>query len=485
MRRLVVAVSARDTPDVTLVRPTGATVEKQSPSYRLRELSAGRILTVDAPTPGTWRLRLRGIGPYAVHVGGNSELQFSRFEFAKLSGRAAHEALFPISGEPLDGQPATAVARVLGPVSSEEFRLVSATGSTLQRVELAKDHPDADPEDWVGSVTLPSEQFGIAVSGVDQNGYIFERRLPAKFRAQPVQVQADPAFSGAMRLGLLRLGATNVVKFNIRNIGTVEDDFDVVVIEPRGFVTRVEPSVLSVAGGATRTVEVDVTVPLTALEGACSPGTDCTDCGAGSGVSLCSDECRYAGDGECDDGGPNADYSYCDLGTDCADCGLRDTNLLCDTCALSRNGKCDEIALDHLVVPLTVAARSRNRTDVRNTESVAFAVTNCPACSFDETRPEFADCDSNRIDDACEICLHGAVVDVDGDGVLDSCDNCPDIANADQLDSNHDGIGDVCEETVGRVLPRGGCGSGACGAGGVGWVMFIVFGLASMKRRFE
>lgn len=485
LRRLVVAVSARDNPEATLVRPTGATIEKQNEGYRLRELNAGRILTVEAPTPGTWRLRLRGIGPYAVHVGGNSELQFSRFEFAKLSGRAAHEALFPISGEPLDGQPATAVARVLGAVSSEGFWLMSATGSTLERLELAKDHPDADPEDWVGSVTLPSEQFGIAVSGVDQNGYVFERRFPAKFRAQPVQVQADPGFSGALRLGLLRLGATNIVKFNVRNIGTVEDDFDVVVTEPHGFVTRVEPSVLSVAGGAARTVEVEVTVPSTALEGACSPGTDCTDCGAGSGVSLCSDECRYAGDGDCDDGGPNADYSYCDFGTDCTDCGSRDATLLCDVCSLSRNGRCDEIAQDHLIVQLTMTARSRNRTDVRNTESLAFAVTNCPACSFDETSPEFTDCDSSGIDDACEICLHAAVVDVDGDGVLDSCDNCPDIANADQRDSNGDGVGDACEDEIGRVPPRGGCGSGVCGAGGVGPLMTIMIGLALMRRRFE
>jgi carbonic anhydrase/acetyltransferase-like protein (isoleucine patch superfamily) len=34
--------------------------------------------------------------------------------------------------------------------------------------------------------------------------------------------------------------------------------------------------------------------------------------------------------------------------------------------------------------------------------------------------------------------------DQDGDGVLDSADNCPTVANADQLDSNNDGFGDAC-----------------------------------------
>ena len=38
---------------------------------------------------------------------------------------------------------------------------------------------------------------------------------------------------------------------------------------------------------------------------------------------LCSNSCQYANDGECDDGGPNSQYSLCDCGTDCNDCGER------------------------------------------------------------------------------------------------------------------------------------------------------------------
>jgi len=36
-------------------------------------------------------------------------------------------------------------------------------------------------------------------------------------------------------------------------------------------------------------------------------------------------------------------------------------------------------------------------------------------------------------------------VDTDGDGIDDSYDNCPFIANTTQLDTNHNGIGDVCD----------------------------------------
>jgi hypothetical protein len=38
--------------------------------------------------------------------------------------------------------------------------------------------------------------------------------------------------------------------------------------------------------------------------------------------------------------------------------------------------------------------------------------------------------------------------DVDGDGVLDEVDNCPDLFNPDQLDSDANGIGDACEPAV-------------------------------------
>jgi len=41
----------------------------------------------------------------------------------------------------------------------------------------------------------------------------------------------------------------------------------------------------------------------------------------------------------------------------------------------------------------------------------------------------------------------GVLGDLDGDGVPDNVDNCPDVYNPDQADSDGDGIGDACDET--------------------------------------
>lgn len=40
-------------------------------------------------------------------------------------------------------------------------------------------------------------------------------------------------------------------------------------------------------------------------------------------ASVCEATCRYASDGQCDDGGPGAIFQDCEIGTDCADCGAR------------------------------------------------------------------------------------------------------------------------------------------------------------------
>ncbi len=57
-------------------------------------------------------------------------------------------------------------------------------------------------------------------------------------------------------------------------------------------------------------------------------GGDDADSGVGAG-ELCTNTCRFASDGDCDDCGPGSDYSLCDIGTDCADCGPRSIDATC------------------------------------------------------------------------------------------------------------------------------------------------------------
>ncbi len=61
------------------------------------------------------------------------------------------------------------------------------------------------------------------------------------------------------------------------------------------------------------------------------------------------------------------------------------------------------------------------------------------------TRPQDGDGDGLAICDRGAFELDCSGPDADGDGIADECDNCPMLANPDQLDSNGNYIGDVCE----------------------------------------
>jgi Ca2+-binding RTX toxin-like protein len=56
--------------------------------------------------------------------------------------------------------------------------------------------------------------------------------------------------------------------------------------------------------------------------------------------------------------------------------------------------------------------------------------------------------------------------DRDGDGVPDSTDNCPNVANANQADADHDGLGTACDPVEPPALLPGRCANVKRGSGG-------------------
>ena len=95
--------------------------------------------------------------------------------------------------------------------------------------------------------------------------------------------------------------------------------------------------------------------------------------------TTCLNDCRFARDGDCDDGGPNSHFSYCQLGTDCYDCGERSaghgrmhrhniSRWLCDTCSGSDQESCNQSP----VCPKRPKAREQTKFFERALVSYAF-----------------------------------------------------------------------------------------------------------------
>ena len=96
-------------------------------------------------------------------------------------------------------------------------------------------------------------------------------------------------------------------------------------------------------------------------------------------------------------------------------------------------------------------------TDDADGDGVSDSSDNCP---FVANRDQ-ADADGDKVGDACDNCAsvpNTNQLDTDGDGIGDACDpdidndgvpnasdNCPTVPNASQVDTDGDGLGDACD----------------------------------------
>ncbi|MCH1580749.1 MAG: thrombospondin type 3 repeat-containing protein [Luminiphilus sp.] len=116
------------------------------------------------------------------------------------------------------------------------------------------------------------------------------------------------------------------------------------------------------------------------------------------------------------------------------------------------------------VVGATVTSQSAGTCTITASQggNASFYAAGNIAKSFNVTNPPPPDSDGDGIldsSDNCPVISNADQLDTDGDGlgdvcdddrdndgVLDSSDNCPVISNADQLDTDGDGLGDVCDD---------------------------------------
>jgi hypothetical protein len=214
---------------VDIAGPDGRAFQAAAKEDDVR-LNCGRIVSVDAPVSGTWRVTPRPSERFWAVIHARSERDMLRAEFVHLGGRPGHEGLFRIQGMPIAGRPATLRVRLSEPEkTAPEFVLLSSQGRPLQRVALER---VADAE-YVGPVELPSVPFRIAMTGVDEAGVPYQRVDGPLQRAETVEVLAGGGDT-------IAAGRDAPVTFTVRSHGR-GGRYRITATAGGEVLTRVEP----------------------------------------------------------------------------------------------------------------------------------------------------------------------------------------------------------------------------------------------------
>ncbi len=231
---------------VEIARPDGSVMQAGS-SAGDTLMHCGRILSIDTPAPGAWRIRPVPTNRFWAVVHARSTLDLLSAKFMRLGGRPGHEGLFPIQGMPIAGRPATLRVELSEPQSrTPTFLLISSQGRTLRRVALAR----VNPEEYVGAMTLPAVPFRVAVAGTDDRGTSYLRLHATLFRAESIEVV--PVSVGDVELTSER---DTPLAFIVKNHGA-RARYRIVATVGADVMKRVEPSLVDIDADSESRVSV-------------------------------------------------------------------------------------------------------------------------------------------------------------------------------------------------------------------------------------
>ncbi len=156
---------------VTIAGPDGAAI-KPGLAVQDTSMSCGRIVSVDAPAVGDWRVTVKPTERFWLVVHGRSELNLISVDFVRPGGRPGHDGLFKMEGQPVAGRPALLRVRLSdadADAKAPVFTLLSSQGKPIRTLDLSP----TDDREFVGEIALPTQAFRVALTSLEGAGTTF------------------------------------------------------------------------------------------------------------------------------------------------------------------------------------------------------------------------------------------------------------------------------------------------------------------------
>ncbi len=158
-----------------VLQPTGDELRADVTGVDYHAFQAVRLVTIKAPSPGTWKVRMAGRGFFSVVVTAKTNLA--------LTGVSLAQNGVPVKGLAPLGKPVRLEATISGEPRQAGFLFISMRGATLRTLELKPEQEEATRRTYAAEVTLPGSEFRVVMSGIDRNGFPFQRVTPQLFVA--------------------------------------------------------------------------------------------------------------------------------------------------------------------------------------------------------------------------------------------------------------------------------------------------------------
>ena len=138
---------------ITLTTPTGQELVTGAAGVEYHQFEAVRLFVVPRPAPGVWKVTAAGRGFFSMIVTAKSDLSLDNVVFAN----------------------GLAEATLSGSVRQVGFQFVAGNGAPIQAVQLNLDAESPERRTYRAQVSKPGVNFRLAVSGMDANGFPFQR----------------------------------------------------------------------------------------------------------------------------------------------------------------------------------------------------------------------------------------------------------------------------------------------------------------------
>ena len=158
---------------VAVLQPTGDELRADAPGVDYHAFEAVRLVTIKAPSPGMWKVRMAGRGVASIIVTAKTSLALTGVSWAQNG--VPVKALVP------HGKPVRLEATMSGERRQVSLHFVSMLAAMLRTVELDMPQETTARRTYSAEVTLPETDFRVLVTGVDAKGLAFQRVTPQLF----------------------------------------------------------------------------------------------------------------------------------------------------------------------------------------------------------------------------------------------------------------------------------------------------------------